>query len=856
MARMRTRSIQFNVSQGENPLPDATILLCEANDPLSLEAQKGELILILEATHELANHRHSLQLVMRTVRKLFYESTSLSIQSSLRRAVVAANKTLYEYNLSQPPSRRASFGLTCAIIKGTDLYVAQVMPSQLYMLSDGQVRAIPAGPLWQKQTHTVSLAGTSGQLGGSITLEPELYRAVILPGESIVLVTSNMARYLHREQVAQMLRFGYATHIAQQIRAIAIAQSAGDVYGIAVVLDPAVPDEIKQPTGAFYGITQQLLLAGDTTGLWAHRFVTWVRGLLFGNDESKFTQSIPRWRGRVRREQQRIYQKPPEVTYQPDPVPNVVPIDLGESIEEIAERDNRQSRVPVSQSTPRVIDAFEVEVPITPVDLDYHSRPRYQKQITEPIRYGELASSLAQRIFDWRWVPRMPSSPAVMQSATRGEGLSYRKQRPRFPWAMLAATVAVFAVLFFYGINVARENRLQRGENQIQDAEMAVQAIYDSADENEAFQRIEIAKTVLTDLQQTGLITMTTTNRQRYLVMSNRIDSAEKIVQRRTDLENISLVASHPVPAGTFHQIVIPPVPDGYADTTSFNNIYLLDRNRGVIYQMGRDQSTMRPILQAGDQVADLVIGSITDIAWRSDNIIAIAQSSDNGPYIYLFRNGDTWNYSILAGSMEWNVRREAFRLSSFSGNLYIWGVVPDNVLRFFSSAIADFPEPWIQNDGGNPLAEAVDMTIDGRIYLLHPDGRIFVLYAFPDGERAVERVIDAPKVVPAIQTVGRIAMTGDGESGSFYLLDSYLGRIIQVEKRTGKFIQQIVLPTEGEFVFDALSAVAIDTTQTRPIVYLTNGGNVYKAMLPDPPLPFRQRVDNVVLPTAVVTNP
>ena len=53
MVRMRTRSVQFSVSQGENPLPNDTLLICEAEDPLSMEARKGELFIIVESQQEL-----------------------------------------------------------------------------------------------------------------------------------------------------------------------------------------------------------------------------------------------------------------------------------------------------------------------------------------------------------------------------------------------------------------------------------------------------------------------------------------------------------------------------------------------------------------------------------------------------------------------------------------------------------------------------------------------------------------------------------------------------------------------------------------------------------------------------------
>jgi hypothetical protein len=234
----------------------------------------------------------------------------------------------------------------------------------------------------------------------------------------------------------------------------------------------------------------------------------------------------------MRNEQQRVNRKPPEVPYSPNPIPNPAPIDLGDDIELQAARMARRDGVLSGNRLPmRVIDATQVEVPSTPVDIDYAKQMRYRTQITEPIRYGELIGSLAQNLFTWRWIPRKNTNNRRMQAVKRSAGLSlsYRKQAPPFPWAMFTAMVALVAVSFFYGTNVARENRLQRGENSLKYAETAVQSIYESIDEREALQRIELARTMLVDLEQTGIITATTSNRQRYLTMVTRIEKAEVI---------------------------------------------------------------------------------------------------------------------------------------------------------------------------------------------------------------------------------------------------------------------------------------------------------------------------------------
>ncbi|MFM2309360.1 MAG: hypothetical protein RLY87_1481 [Chloroflexota bacterium] len=857
MARMRTRSVQFGQTNGENTASEELILMCEAIDPMSVEARKGELFVLLEGGTDHHKHRNAIQMVMRTIQKLFYENASFSIHASLRRAIMAANQSLYEYNISHMPQHRISFGMTCAVIKGNDLYIAQILPAQTYILSEGQMRAIPAGPLWRHSQQSASTAVSNGLLGGSLSVEPEFYRAPLLQREGVILVTSNMARVLGRDDLAPIMRSGDVALMAEGMHAVLRDATVGDVYGIAILLDMTTEVQ-RQATSSFSSITQQLMVATDNTGLWFARLVSWARALLIGAQERRFSQSGNNYRGIVREEQQRMHRQPPEVPYTVDPIPTPAPLDVGEDIDVQVERLGRVDKVKNRSERPQqVIEAVDVEVPSTPLDTNYRATPgRYRTQQTEPIKYSELMGSVFTRLLSQRWF-RMPTpTQRRMQSVSRGEGLSYRKQKPPFPWAMLSLMGAVIAVLFFYGTNVARENRLQRSENSIVSAEVAVQSISDAVNERDAELRIELARTMLTDLQQSGVFTATTSNRQRYFTMINKIEKAERIVQRRSLLEEIQAVAQHPLKSGMFTSVIVPPPATSIENASNFEMIYLYDGNAGILYNVPREGGTPTPMLQPNALIGDVTVAKVFDIAWRIDSIIAIAQSANNGPYIYFFRNGNDWNYSILAGSLEWNPSERSMRVQSFGGNLYVWGVTASNILRYLSTQFGDFPTPWIQNDGGQSFETAVDMGIDGHIYLLMPNGSIKVFTQVADGERGYERTINLPPITPPVRSVSRMVVTGDGDAGYFYLVDSYGGRIIQLEKRSGRFIQQIAVATDSEIQLDNLTSVAIDETQARPMLYFVNGGTLYKAPLPDPPSPYTQREDNVVLPTPIPPTP
>jgi hypothetical protein len=201
---------------------------------------------------------------------------------------------------------------------------------------------------------------------------------------------------------------------------------------------------------------------------------------------------------------------------------------------------------------------------------------------------------------------------------------------------------------------------------------------------------------------------------------------------------------------------------------------------------------------------------------------------------------GSSWNYSILAGSEEWGSVVERFRLANYEGNLYIWGPQPSQVLRYLSGQYGEFPVPWILNDGGKQFENALDLAVDGKVYLLQPDGHVLVFSSSDTGDRAFEREIIPENVDPPVTTVSHFFITGDSETGFIFLVDGYNSRIIQIDKQTGAFIQQIKARPDGPIQLDNPSNVFVDTTTSRPMVYIVNGSQILRAPLPDQPRPFR----------------
>ncbi|MDQ2995810.1 MAG: hypothetical protein M3R61_01960, partial [Chloroflexota bacterium] len=237
--------------------------------------------------------------------------------------------------------------------------------------------------------------------------------------------------------------------------------------------------------------------------------------------------------------------------------------------------------------------------------------------------------------------------------------------------------------------------------------------------------------------------------------------------------------------------------------------------------------------------IGPLVVGQIRAQAWREDNIVAVAQAGDTGPFTFYFRNGADWGYNLLAGSETWLRAGPHFRAVNYGGNLYVWdaGAAPglaDQVQKYYSGRYGEFPDPWIKDTGEKKTTSALDLAVDGNVYLLKPDGHILVFEA-----GTFKREIVPQGVNPALSTPAGFFVTGDPESGSIFMID-FNHRVLEIDKQTGALLQQVRARPDSPNELDQLTSLYVDASGSRPVLYMVNGGQILRGSLPDRPPPFR----------------
>ncbi len=859
MPGYETRTSQFGLVSGiRQPISDL-ITVVEPGSLFAPEARKGRLYIVVEANQEMARSLPACQLVARTVRKVFYADSSFSVTAALRAALRAANKHLYQHNIKVTSHQRAQVGITCAVIKGADLFIAQIAPAQAYVWADGNLRALPAPPSWNDAHISAAPFSKPQALGSSLFVEPELYRCQLHPGDALALCSSNVGPLFSREDIARTLHFQDPEAAAESLHTLcrqhAVREAQAIIIEVLPPLSPAARNAPLSPRGV--GERGRLVLRslGDWfSGLTGEAVLT-VRGSTArsrstDDDEPPTESADP------------LKTLPPQPTYSPNPPPKPRPLHLGESLAEREEREERERRkqqprrnaelppssflgegtYPNVAPTQRAIDLSDT--PALAASMRPY-RPRREVRPLVDLSWGErlllpfqyLATALEavpRRMRARRVAP--PSKPVI-----RGQGLSYRHQKPPFPWLLLFIISALVTILILYGLNFSQQSAQQQALEYLSLAEERVADVRRATDEATALERLETARRAIDEVRASPQVT--TTNAPLWLRFQELQRDYERLlasVQRVTYFDEPTVLARHPLPTGRFASVIVPLSTSGVTDTFSLDAlryIYALDgdKENARLYRIPRDGGQPEPYLSPNEVVQSTQVGQLRGQTWRVDNIIAI----DEGPngFGYFFRSAGTWNYSRLGGTELW-APRGRIDLETYDGNLYVWGAEPAEILKYNSGRYSDTPTLWIDPNAlnGRDLSTSVDMAVDGNIYLLQSDGRVLI---FTVGQLVGEVVPEA--ITPPITAVTGFFVTGTATDGWFFLLDTLNERIIQVEKTTGKVIQQMRLRPESAMRLNELSVVVVDDSGSRPMLYLVNGGEILRVGLPAPPRPFRQ---------------
>ena len=264
------------------------------------------------------------------------------------------------------------------------------------------------------------------------------------------------------------------------------------------------------------------------------------------------------------------------------------------------------------------------------------------------------------------------------------------------------------------------------------------------------------------------------------------------------------------------------------------NQIYVIDQSTQTLHSYEADQ--IRGILDAtagtvllspSDQPAGLVIEKLTDFAWVGEgsgretasllilvNDASLLQlDSSQGLTQVSFADSDAWGDPRL--------------IDGYSGYLYVLDAQEDRILKYAptGNSYDSFPISYFQPDTVVDLEGAVDMAIDGYIYVLVGSN----ILRFSGG-------VEEPLSVSGLEDQSLqnpVAIYTSPETQHIYVADAGAGRIVQLTKE-GAFVRQFSPPRDDEGVFRSLQGLFVDEAQGL-LVALTAEG-LFLAPIEQPP--------------------
>ncbi len=254
-------------------------------------------------------------------------------------------------------------------------------------------------------------------------------------------------------------------------------------------------------------------------------------------------------------------------------------------------------------------------------------------------------------------------------------------------------------------------------------------------------------------------------------------------------------------------------------------NLYVLDKGDQKVYKFvlnpkgnGVMTGGDSVLLRKGDQVGGVVVGELVDIAW-----VPAGGTRQTATLVILESGGSLIQYDVTKGLSvlpvkDANTWRRAQATGGYGGNFYVLDNLASSILRYrpTTRGYDDAPSAYLQTKV--ELTSAVDMAIDGDIFVLMVNGQIVWLSGGRPQQFALQG-LDAPLSAPVA------IFTNDG-SQSLYVADPTNTRVVKLSK-------QGVL--QKQFVFEDFARLrGVFADEKKLSLYVTSGNKLLHLVLPE----------------------
>jgi serine/threonine protein phosphatase PrpC len=743
-------------------------------------------------------------LILQRIEQELATRQKVTATAAISASVEAVNDELFQYNRGRAEDDRLYYGLTLGITREDDLYLAQVLPSQILISQDGNLHAFPELSSWHWSRNAEAATELEQPLGLHQSIEPDLYHTRIEPGDLIVMCSGSLARVIHREPQDVFTRDDASAAIAH-LQELTDAYNVDNGSSVAI----AVPHEPKW-TRRTRDLAFLRSMAAAAASFLPEETAQRLRRRKANYDKGVDAEAHKGQTSQYQAHSIDVNLYPPDTIQSEDWSPETAPgvslhsSDLSESGERFDYWDPRSDRADSHVSQGEVGE----------------DRDREGKRTLTEIVVGAVLALVAAIIGIWQLAvnrdrtldgPREDEStfglPRLQRYDNTIQGPDFtgvRRRLPRAPINKYAGFVSVglifaLAAGLIYSISSSRDReRTEEFEALMEQAVVARQHALQSSDPVIANSFLQASEARLEEAAALGV--------NDELILTEQA----AIVEARDTSLGIERLGNVQVLGG------IPPAPDGISPSLFFGNgqLYVFTDS---LYLLDPEGSRLLRLISAGDSVDGHTVGELQGAAWGHGSPMVV-----DGNSVYTYDSTTTsWSRNELGtfGDAYSNIAA----VSGYIGNLYLLNAQTGQILRYHSDQFDALPEDWSAGGAAEELTGGVDMMIDGRIYVLTEAGEVLNFY------RGALDESTAIAATPDIENA--VSFSYQSGQGYIYVADQH-DRIIRASTE-GQVIQQFMSDPEAPAISN-IQSIAVDDALGSAYVLTDNA--LLQARLPGPP--------------------
>lgn len=259
-------------------------------------------------------------------------------------------------------------------------------------------------------------------------------------------------------------------------------------------------------------------------------------------------------------------------------------------------------------------------------------------------------------------------------------------------------------------------------------------------------------------------------------------------------------------------------------------DIYVLDQGRHLVQRFRLDaerQMITDPegeiVLQRGDVIDGVTVGSMVDITWQEP----IPGIEDRSSLLVLDGNNNIFRYNqrvegatnvLLAEQELW---QSPTQIKNYLGRLYLADSGRGQIYRYNPGQYEVAPQPWLLAPTEQGLAGLQTMVIEGDIWLLFSNG---LLLRYSQGQQVPFALENDVGLVSEPVDI----FIGDQDSSSIYLADAGQERIL-IFGKDGSYMRQ--LQAAEDHPLRDLRAIYVD--EAEGTIYILTRSSLFQHPLP-----------------------